>query len=448
MGKKALRVISLILVLALFIQLTPVFATETSLEKDDIFIDSSELVQEEAMYSADDVMGEMISLRSETEKHFRMTNGSFVAVGFEKPVHFLNDAGEYVDIDNTLVLKTATGSTVGVPPSVNNISAWSGLRYTNTLGSQEVSFAASTSAGTDLLSISMENYSITMNPTSQPNSSELELNETLGTAIMPFVPEFGIAVDRSQVLIPEIDMEEAHIENGTNEAEPPSDSHTERADDAESDANTNEGILLTNTPLDDEADLPLEEGNEEPPPEDGGNTPVSNIPDADIVDNELKAEIDEYVESRRVELDEESLSWAIQPKRLDSNVFYNNIYPNVDLEYVLNGNDIKENIIIKQPRTSYSFGFDLTLGNLSAQLTDEGAIELINSSGEVIYYMPPAYMFDAGNKTSEAISYRLTEKGSGVYCLDCCGSPVLYAVYCIYERRIYCNRVPTATGNM
>jgi len=49
------------------------------------------------------VVGEDESLRKENEKHFRMSDGSYIAAVYPEAVHYL-EAGEWKDIDNTLSL--------------------------------------------------------------------------------------------------------------------------------------------------------------------------------------------------------------------------------------------------------------------------------------------------------------------------------------------------------
>ena len=46
-------------------------------------------------------LGEIVSLREENVKHFRMSDGSVVAATYDVPVHTLED-GKWVDIDNTI----------------------------------------------------------------------------------------------------------------------------------------------------------------------------------------------------------------------------------------------------------------------------------------------------------------------------------------------------------
>ena len=59
------------------------------------------------------VLGEVDGLRAESQKHFRMADGSFLAVDYGMPVHFssgLDEDGEPIweEIDNTLLLQPET----------------------------------------------------------------------------------------------------------------------------------------------------------------------------------------------------------------------------------------------------------------------------------------------------------------------------------------------------
>ena len=53
-------------------------------------------------YEADDVLWEIESERTETEKHFRLVNGSNIAVAYSFPVHYQDEKGKYKEIDNRL----------------------------------------------------------------------------------------------------------------------------------------------------------------------------------------------------------------------------------------------------------------------------------------------------------------------------------------------------------
>ena len=98
------QLLSLVLVLALLVQVIPaqVWATVIdTIETSEIITAPSQMVLENAPVT---IIGEETSLRTETEKHFRLSDGSNIAVSYGMPVHYQNADGEWVDIDNTLTL--------------------------------------------------------------------------------------------------------------------------------------------------------------------------------------------------------------------------------------------------------------------------------------------------------------------------------------------------------
>jgi len=97
-------------------------------------------------------------------------------------------------------------------------------------------------------------------------------------------------------------------------------------------------------------------------------------------------------------------------------VKYENILDGVDVEYVINGLNIKENIIVKERLSSYSFTFTLGLNNLSPRSTEDGEI-LLCEGEEVVYRIPAPVMWDAAGASSESVSMTLTDNGNGKYTL-------------------------------
>ena len=47
--------------------------------------------------------------RGEYEKHFYMSNGTYMSETYAQPIHYLDDDGRYKDIDNTLIEYTDGG---------------------------------------------------------------------------------------------------------------------------------------------------------------------------------------------------------------------------------------------------------------------------------------------------------------------------------------------------
>lgn len=101
--------------------------------------------------------------------------------------------------------------------------------------------------------------------------------------------------------------------------------------------------------------------------------------------------------------------------KLSSKVLYADILDGVDLEYVLDGGSVKENIIVKEKKAAYSYSFTLKLNNLTAELA--GNEILLKDGEEVFYTIPAPYMYDAAGAYSDAAEYALTNNGNGKYTL-------------------------------
>ena len=94
--------------------------------------------------------------------------------------------------------------------------------------------------------------------------------------------------------------------------------------------------------------------------------------------------------------------------KMISSVKYADILDGVDLEYVVSGNDVKENIIVKECADKYIYQFDMKLNKLVAEIQENGKIALKDDkSGEVVYTIDSPYMFDAKGERSTAVTYVL-----------------------------------------
>ena len=96
MKKMLQRVISILLTLVMILQVFPatIFATEdeSTISDDIVFDNAQSLTAVEDLADGDDlqnaeVLFEETSLREENVKHFRLNNGTYIAVSFGLPVH-------------------------------------------------------------------------------------------------------------------------------------------------------------------------------------------------------------------------------------------------------------------------------------------------------------------------------------------------------------------------
>ena len=82
--------------------------------------------------------------------------------------------------------------------------------------------------------------------------------------------------------------------------------------------------------------------------------------------------------------------------KYSSGITYKDIYENTDLQYVLNGGNLKENIIVKERTGEYTYTFDLALEGLVASLAEDGSVLLNDDETvEAVLVIPAGYMFDA-----------------------------------------------------
>ena len=92
--------ISVVLVFALLVQIFPLSAFAVKAEPPETATQTEEIVKDTDESPA--IAGEVEELRGESEKHFLMEDGTYRAVTYEFPVHYLDEEENWQDIDNTL----------------------------------------------------------------------------------------------------------------------------------------------------------------------------------------------------------------------------------------------------------------------------------------------------------------------------------------------------------
>ena len=104
-------------------------------------------------------------------------------------------------------------------------------------------------------------------------------------------------------------------------------------------------------------------------------------------------------------------------ENISSTIVYEDILDGVDIEYVVHSLNIKENIIVKERKDSYSYTFTVELNNLSAVLSEDGNVYISTEDGEIKYVIPAPIVYDANGEyapDSEA-AYTLVSTGTGKY---------------------------------
>jgi hypothetical protein len=104
--------------------------------------------------------------------------------------------------------------------------------------------------------------------------------------------------------------------------------------------------------------------------------------------------------------------------KFSSGAIYKDILPSTDLEYIISGGSIKENIIVKEKCDSYTYTFELKLKGLVPALCADGSISLNDEkTDEPVLVIPKGYMYDANGEYSEGVAYSISHKNGKKYVL-------------------------------
>ena len=305
MMKKYIKITAMVLSLLIFACCIPfnVFATDT----DSSYMSETEsadpMVEESIELVENDIIGdvvEVVEMRQENVKHFRLADGTYEAVIYPQAVHRKDENGVWQDIDNDLELQSVEGK----------------QKYATK--DHRVRFSKNFEFNNQLFSLNENGYAVSMtlvgtDTSLSSSSSSLTLGESL------------IHSNSPNVVNPEKDRSETNSYDSLEEA-------------------------------------------------------VS-------IDNK-------------------------------SSIIYSGVKANTDIEYVLQGNDIKENIIVNAKSDSYEYIFVMELVGLTAQLDTAGNIKITDSeTGQSKYIIPAPYMYDNNVIYSYDVHYELAMMSEGRYAL-------------------------------
>ena len=422
------RVLSLALTLVMVFELLPANIWAVDAETETLSQSQEELPEEPAV-----IVGEVEELRSENEKHYRLSDGSFVAVNYGMPVHYAQGDGEHavwMDIDNTLSAAAAQMDRESAPA------------YTATNGSEVKSFASVFTPDGYLFSSRMGAYEVSMSLMQEATAHQLlaaakpteerqpeERESAVQEATVPVETTLPTEdTSDSEVSLP---GEETTPDPGTEVQEASADDGTQPETGAsglpeEEEQETTAPTAPAEDPLAQETEptapgetaLPgrnadhAEETLDSPVPE---TVPVET-PSASLLRESQAQVINPDSEIMPLSLDgpeETEISERVALPRLSSTVIYPDILPGVDLRYDTMGFHIKESIVVNETQPSYTYRFLLNLEGLTPEAQEDGAILLRDGEGRTIYRMPAPYMVDAAGTVSYGVTYSLDPVAAG-----------------------------------
>lgn len=101
---KLKQILCILLVLVFAVQLVPASVLAEVVDDVQTLRMTAETVIATESEKPATVIGEVESERDEAVKHYRLSDGSFVATQYAEPVHYKAADGQWRDIDNTLTL--------------------------------------------------------------------------------------------------------------------------------------------------------------------------------------------------------------------------------------------------------------------------------------------------------------------------------------------------------
>ena len=96
----------------------------------------------------------------------------------------------------------------------------------------------------------------------------------------------------------------------------------------------------------------------------------------------------------------------------ENKVVLKGVREGVDIEYEVEPNRIKENIIVKERQENYIFDFDINLSNLNISVAEDyKSLELKNKeTGNTVFKIPSPVMYDANGESSDEVSYEISKE--------------------------------------
>lgn len=416
------------------------------------------------------VLYEVEDQREAAVKHFRLSDGSYVAASYPTAVHFAVGEDEWEEIDNTLNLVSGEEDS-----SQRSVFSTRGQVYQAVNGENEKAYAAVLTPDEELLSLQNSDFALhmavlnsetakelldTVEPTStsvpeEPSSSDNskepegkselptensdEYNEDISELIEPSEESFPsetLAANSTETEFSKIyaeNGEASELEDKTvpdaipEETAGPGDSSEESSVPDASESSDVEESESSSLPSESEPESSVVESEPEPTPlpssdpteKPSGDSSMASVPAK--VENPNKGESPEPPGGEGDMPGEEpgpgpgdepaepveSVEEQVQPEKISSKVTYENVLPGVDLVYQNYGFNVKESIVIKSRQEAYQYSFLLNFDGLTPVLEQNGGVSLMNSQDEVIYEIPAPYMVDANQTVSFDASYEL-----------------------------------------
>lgn len=94
-------------------------------------------------------------------------------------------------------------------------------------------------------------------------------------------------------------------------------------------------------------------------------------------------------------------------------VKFPDIQNDIDIEYKVENNGLKENIIVNKKQNSYNYDFQVNVENLALELTEGGVVLAKDNNEQIQFIIPAPFMTDKNGQFSDQVEYALSENEEG-----------------------------------
>ena len=342
------RTLSIMLVLTTLITIAPLNAF--ALDANEIS-DMKETFTEALPV---EILEEDVSLRSENTKHFRMSDGRMLVAQYGIPVHFEDKKGDFQEINNTLAksdsVYTATNGTteISIPENLGNAE-----KATLTRDKHSMSFSLSAK-----LSIIENDYENDCENGESEQAAESVILETISEATAEIKEVEKLS---SNEILNDVELKATLIEQGVG---------TDKLE-----------------------------------------TAVNKEKKARQKAEEKAAKSSENlnkVEAKKAEIEQKNEEFTTLDKLLSA-VEYKGILPKTDLEYIVIPKGIKENLVINVSQESYTYLYELEVGDLIPEKRDNGTITFTpkGKNEKPVFILQAPYVYDSLGEISYAVTQEI-----------------------------------------
>ena len=353
------------------------------------------------------IIGEDNEQRTESIKHFRLSDGSYLMVDYGEPVHYESD-GDWLDIDNTLVSRDG--------------------RYENAQGGNKVSFSADEYSD-ELYTLESDGHRLTLGASS-PDGLPAERPSAPDTEQPSVTEPSEAASDDAASSADDAADDLAAADNGTDTAA--IDAAADAAGSTDAVQNIDNAVADTDVASAAPAQSRRATGREivlggfdsERGSDDTGKAQEVELSEAlsearstaltvgEFIDENPYATEEEISEVREEQNEKNMRQRAeiIGAVRSEDKIGYRGVFDGAALEYTLGGETVKEDIIISGRAQSYIYTFELDT-ELTLERDGEGLV--LRDGEQDVFTLPAPYMTDADGARSSSVHYSFEHRDGG-----------------------------------